>query len=343
MRSARCVWGYLTWLVLSLGVPMPVQSQTGPEATPASDACAAQRHVALSFGADLEVELQREIKADLTSDLAARGLSVCTDGADTAGRALADVRVERRDGSRYSIEVFDRTTDKRVSRDVSLARIPSNGRALAIAIAIDELLRASWAELALRVQPGPPNPTPAPPAPPTPKAAPPKRSLRLALSGSYVGSRERFDAFGGALSLESFPLGWGWLRGRAGLLRAVTRNVPEGELSVWGGQANLTLGACTALAALDARVCIGAQSELLTLRFKGTSDGSARGRARTKAILSEDAIVHLTIPLAGSWSMGLGSGLGVVLLGAQVTDGTGTVARIEGLTWKGDLSIGVAL
>ena len=47
------------------------------------------------------------------------------------------------------IEVRDAVTRKRVRRDVDLSRIPDDGRAAAIAIEADELLRASWAEVAL--------------------------------------------------------------------------------------------------------------------------------------------------------------------------------------------------
>ena len=57
--------------------------------------------------------------------------------ADDASKATVD------------IEVRDAVTHKRVRRDVDLSRIPDDGRAAAIAIESDELLRASWAEVAL--------------------------------------------------------------------------------------------------------------------------------------------------------------------------------------------------
>ncbi len=53
-------------------------------------------------------------------------------------------------------------TSKRVSRDVDLRSIPSDGRELVLALAADELLRASWAELALASAPPPAVPVPEP-------------------------------------------------------------------------------------------------------------------------------------------------------------------------------------
>jgi len=338
----------LTCLVLGLLSLSPARGHAESDAASVdsedSPRCEAERHVVLSLANDLEPELQREIFADLASELAPRGLTVCMIEAREPGTALADVRVARREGARLSIEVFDRTTDKRVSRDVSLSRIPNNARALAIAIAIDELLRASWAELALRVRPGPPPPA-ATEAPQnkTPQRKPTRGATRLGLEATYLGSTNQFDALGGALTLETSILSNGWIEGRTGLSRALTRKVPDGELSVWSGQAGLTLGACFALGASGTRACLGARSELEVLRFRGTSDGSAVGKSQTRPIVLEAFVTKLSVPLRGPWSLCLSSGAAVTLLGARVTDGARTLTRIEGVLLLGGLGIGASL
>lgn len=48
------------------------------------------------------------------------------------------------------VRVDDAVTTKSVERKVAVDRMPDDGKALAIAIAADELLRASWAEVTLR-------------------------------------------------------------------------------------------------------------------------------------------------------------------------------------------------
>jgi hypothetical protein len=65
--------------------------------------------------------------------------------------ALAKITVSSRrdpDGSwSVRVDIDDAVTSKIVSRRLSLARIPDDGLALAIAAGVEELLRASWAEL----------------------------------------------------------------------------------------------------------------------------------------------------------------------------------------------------
>jgi hypothetical protein len=67
------------------------------------------------------------------------------------GEPIAFVQVTPNAGASnvdIAIDVRDALTSKRVGRNVDLTSIPNDGRALTIALAADELLRASWAELA---------------------------------------------------------------------------------------------------------------------------------------------------------------------------------------------------
>ena len=96
-------------------------------------------------------EFARRVLEDLHAGLAGSRVGACAE--DVAGRPpLAVVRVapSASETSRYSIDVSDAVTRKRLARDVDLGRVPSDGRAFAIAVAAEELLRASWAELDLR-------------------------------------------------------------------------------------------------------------------------------------------------------------------------------------------------
>ncbi len=96
----------------------------------------------------------------LRAELGSRGMDLCA-SSEGALAPVASVRVSSRpDAVTLAVEVRDAVTDKQVSRDVALGGIPADSRPLTIALAADELLRASWAELALRTAPPPARPVP---------------------------------------------------------------------------------------------------------------------------------------------------------------------------------------
>jgi hypothetical protein len=91
------------------------------------------------------------------TELATEGFDVCREGGPTL--PVATVSITKGE-TRVTIEVLDVVTSKRVSREVDPSSIPRDGRELALALAADELLRASWAELALTSAPAPAAPVP---------------------------------------------------------------------------------------------------------------------------------------------------------------------------------------
>ena len=102
-----------------------------------------------------------EVVSLLRAELAARQIELCAEGDDRRAGAIATVAFSpRAEGATISVEVRDRLTAKRVARDVDLTGVPPDGRALTLALAADELLRASWAELALLNAPAPSSPVP---------------------------------------------------------------------------------------------------------------------------------------------------------------------------------------
>src|SRR6478672_5842985 len=110
--------------------------------------------VQLQLGAQGWSDVQRaSVLSDLQHTLASQGIGACSADAHPNAAPLATLSVDASldDSSKATvdIEVRDAVTHKRVRRDVDLSRIPDDGRAAAIAIEADELLRASWAEIAL--------------------------------------------------------------------------------------------------------------------------------------------------------------------------------------------------
>jgi hypothetical protein len=97
----------------------------------------------------------------LRAELAERQIELCWEGDDQGAGAIATIALTPlTEGASIVVEVRDRLTAKRVTRDVDLTGVPPDGRALTLAVAADELLRASWAELALTSAPAPSSPVP---------------------------------------------------------------------------------------------------------------------------------------------------------------------------------------
>jgi hypothetical protein len=138
----------------------------------------------------------RRVLEDLRAGLAASRVDACAeDAARTPPLAVVRVAPSRIKAARYGIDVSDAVTRKRLVRDVDLDRVPPDGRAFAIAVAAEELLRASWAELELRdrtrEKPAPlPLPKAAPSSPEQPTPAPHERH------GDALGARFALEHYG---------------------------------------------------------------------------------------------------------------------------------------------------
>lgn len=108
--------------------------------------------------------LLRMLRVELAGDGVER-VELAAPG-DAAGGALARVSVEvapcAADASEFLVTVDDAATRKSVRRAVDLADVPAATRPRALALAVAELLRASWLELAV--------PTAPPTAAPVPEA-----------------------------------------------------------------------------------------------------------------------------------------------------------------------------
>ncbi|MDX2051040.1 MAG: hypothetical protein SFV15_01530 [Polyangiaceae bacterium] len=112
-------------------------------------------------GWTVSAKVRSRTLSDLKVSLKDVGISACFANASPRGAPLAVVRVaeavEGRTGSAeehvvVTVSVRDAVTAKNVSREIDLRRFPKGARELALAIAADELLRASWAEVSLTTQ-----------------------------------------------------------------------------------------------------------------------------------------------------------------------------------------------
>jgi hypothetical protein len=281
-----------------------------------------------------------KVLGDLRAGLTNRGIDTCSDGSGPSTLPpLATVRIASIDGKSVavSVEVRDAVTEKRVSRDVDLARVPTDGRAFAIAIAVDELVWASWAELALaksrRAAQAAPKQAKAPP----PEVVqgvedelPSERTSELALSFAgehYLGGQTLFGAdLGTLLPLsERFTLDLG-----AGIRQGLRVAAPDGHVlsSAIGLGASLRFALLHATAA-DVGVALG--SRVAITRFRGAALGDARQAELSGLTAYARAGAFTALHLGGAWRLAAAIGGGAPLRALEATDGGRVVTGVSGM------------
>lgn len=193
----------------------------------------------------------------LRAELAGRGMDACPEGGTT--KPIATVQLSVQEGRvDVDVEVRDAVTAKRVGRVLDLSRLPPDGRAMATALAIDELLRASWAELALPRAPPPAEPVPSAVARTVAedRAAPPPLPAPLPRAIGSIGVSFALDHYaGGQTHVGADARAAAWIGDRValtlriGLRSGVAESAPDGEI-----RSSVLLGGAGAAFALTPRV-----------------------------------------------------------------------------------------
>ena len=88
-----------------------------------------------------------EFMTQLRTALRVRGVDVCAGPRATLREAIATVEITNEGDTRFVIVVKHAGFTKLAERTADLASLPPDGRPLALALATDELVRASWPEL----------------------------------------------------------------------------------------------------------------------------------------------------------------------------------------------------
>jgi hypothetical protein len=179
------------------------------------------------------------------------------------------------------LRVTDSVTRKRVGRDLGLDELPADGRPLALAVAAEELLRASWAELALR---GVHSPQTAPPPEVravVEKAAPkPARAERHTALGArlgfehFLGGQTHYgaDLFGVA---PFGPVAGGFVA--LGARRALSVDAPHGSIAASAFAAELGLSLTfVRQGGLDLSALVSGRAMRLAFEPEAQPDASAR-------------------------------------------------------------------
>ncbi|HWA77348.1 MAG TPA: hypothetical protein VG937_33665 [Polyangiaceae bacterium] len=289
---------------------------------------------------------QRErVLLNLEHTLSAQGIDACTEERAPKSEALAALRIDIDAESRASveIEVRDSVTHKRVGREVDLRPIPDDGRELAVAIEADELLRASWAELALDTER-------ARAAKPRPQVV---ESVRRVLSPARVRSTSTLGARAaaeyylarGTVLLGADALGSLSLGPRAALELAVGMRTSPTFSGDHGTVRALAIGAGARLlfrlvGSDDAALDGGGGFSGNWLQFRAEPSAPATASPYTDLLLVARAGLLFHLGLGRSLELSAGLSGGGALRGVEATDAGRVVASASGLELGATLGLG---
>jgi len=291
---------------------------------------------------------RREIVASIENALAGREVRLCG-WEPLCTRPVAAARVAFEHGAaRIQLTVEDALFRKTVSRDLELGAMPMDAWPLAIAVGLDELLRASWAEMALVDAPAPPSPPPAPIAksvastakPMSPPTAPmPPNALFAAADGVFLSSGAA--GFGASLGYER-RLGNRLVLGIAARWwRAFEARSENGTLSavLFGGGLALHVVLFEKPGAMAFRAV--ARADAYGVRFSPSPDDDATGDALTLFSLFGDVGIDVVVPLTSHLAVTGALVLAVPIARAEATDDGEAALSVSGI--GGEARLGGAI
>lgn len=319
-------------------------SASGQAAQPTPCASPRRPHVDIS-GSWADVQ---SVTTLLRGEMSAREIDVCpaTDAPESPSIATVSVSAHP-DGALVEVEVHDALTAKRVSREVDLAPVPQDGRALTVALIADELLRASWAELALAHAP--------PPARPVPVAVRDEVRDEVAPLRSSEGARVRWEAvvegevWAGSLGLVGADVrlvldtAWGLATtARVGIREAPAVRAADGRIdpsAILGG-----LGLSLRAVPRQSRYGIDAiaRADVVHVTYDATPNASAAGISRSDTTLLLGAGLDGWAALGRSVSVFAEIVIDTPTRSVTAVDAGRSVVALSGAGFEGGLGIRVA-
>jgi hypothetical protein len=300
--------------------------------------------VSVSFEATgFSPRFAERVLSDLRAGLGNRGIDACR-LADGRGEPLASVKIASTTGPSVAValEIRDAVTEKRVLRDVDLARVPEDGRAFAIAIAVDELVWASWAEIALATR-----------TPRKPRRAPPPEVVR-GVENALPEREEPATRLGARAAVEHFRGGQTHVGADAAALFPFTERLAlELALGIRQGRRVSTehghvlssaagLGAMLRVAILHAlplELSLFAGPRAGLARFRGRAGPDARGTELSGVVLYARGGALAGVRALGPLWLEASGGAGAPIRGLEARDTGRVVSGVSGLELFAALSL----
>jgi hypothetical protein len=266
----------------------------------------------------------------LGAGLEARHIELCA-AAEAPDGAASEIVLSASPNEIVTVAVRDAITGKRLAREVPLASVPRDARPLTVALAVDELLRASWVELALADAPAPQRPVPP--------------EIGALVPASASNDRHRWE-LGAALAAEHFgggavqagvdvvargaPTRLLYVRVALGLRRGATVQAADGDVRSTALAADV--GAELALPPLGRRweLALALDGRLIRARFSGEPRAPALGTNAAATALYLDAGLRGRVRLTRAFGLSLAGGFGVPVHEVDVFDGATRVAGLSG-------------
>jgi hypothetical protein len=270
--------------------------------------------------------------AQLGAGLEARHIELCAaqDGAPGDG-AASEIALSSTRGDVVTVAVRDAITGKRLAREVPLASVPRDARPLTVALAVDELLRASWVELALPDAPAPGRPVP--------------REIDAIVAPTTDAERRRWE-LGAALAAEHFGAGTSqagvdvvvraaptprlFVRAALGLRGGANAHAADGDVRSTALEADVGVDLVVPPRARRWQIALALDARLIRARFSGAPHADARGGDAAATALYLGAGLRGSVRLTRAFGLSLAGGFGVPLHAVDVYDGGARVAGLAG-------------
>lgn len=317
--------------------------------------CGGDAAVAVRFaGEGWPSSLERDTREDLRAGLRVRGIELCGAEADQRTESVATIVMHwrREPDALVSVEVQDTLTNKRVLRDLPLQPIAQDARALALAQAADELLRASWVELRLHDAPEPVRPLPEV----VERAVElPPRAASATSSTKMLGARFASEIYGGGLKLFGADAYVAfWLAPRLGFSVALgvrsASKVRAQHGSIDASALTASAGLMLPLLPRESRLnlVVSTVGHVGELALTGRGDGKdVRSQSQMAIIASARIELGATLRLTDALQVELSFGPGVSLRAASAIESSRVATEEEvervssrGLELHGTLGVG---
>jgi hypothetical protein len=284
--------------------------------------------------APFDAAFRSVLVAQLGAGLEARHVELCVASDSLPGDgAASEIALWAAQGEILTVAVRDAITGKRLAREVPLASVPRDARPLTVALAVDELLRASWVELALADAPAPALPVPREIAALVPVPAPTTAERHRWQLGAELAA-EHFG--GGDVQAGVDVVARGALvpqllvRAALGLRRGATVRAADGDVHSTSLDADVGLELVLPPRERRAEIALVVESRLIRARFSGEARGDARAGDAAATAIYVGAGLRGSVRLTRAFGLSLAGAFDLPVHDVDVFDGGTRVTGLSG-------------